>query len=96
MEAVHSERVAWEGARAFVAAADADVYWWLSDMVGRYLGTMYQLDLAETHRRLQREDAWFAEVAAWRVRLEDLLRRRPGLEPVLSRLVAETSSRMGR
>ncbi|GIH79581.1 hypothetical protein [Planobispora longispora] len=94
MSVVHQPRVAWEGARAFVAAADSDAYWWLTDAVGRSLGAVYQLNLAETRLRLRREDAVFAETGAWRVRLEDLLRARPELAPLLVRLTAETSGRL--
>ncbi|GGS85703.1 hypothetical protein GCM10010156_50350 [Planobispora rosea] len=96
MTVVHQPRVAWEGARAFVSAADSDAYWWLTDMVGRYFGTAYQLNLAETRLRLQREDAVFPETGAWRVRLEDLLRARPELAPLLAQLTVETSDRLHR
>ncbi|MFF3444387.1 hypothetical protein [Streptosporangium sp. NPDC002721] len=96
MTVVHHPRVAWEGARAFVNAADDNVYWWLSDIVGRSLGATHQTRLSMTRLRLQREDAWLAETAAWRVRLEDMLQARPDLAPVLLQLVAETTRRLSR
>ncbi len=86
--------MAWEGARTFVDAADGNVYWWLSDMLGRSLGVTHQARLSETRLRLQREDAWPAEAAAWRVRLEDMLHARPDLVPVVLQLVADTSRRL--
>ncbi|GIN05462.1 hypothetical protein [Planomonospora venezuelensis] len=96
MTVVHRPRVALEGARAFVAAASSEVYWWLTDMTGTHLGVLYQLRLAETRLRLQREDAEFTEIGAWRVRLEDLLHERPDLAPFLLRLTGEISERLPR
>jgi hypothetical protein len=96
MAVIHTPRVAWEGARVFVAAATSDAYWWLSEMIGQHLGLMYQMDLTSTRLRLLSEDARFAEVGAWRVRLEDLLHSRPELAPLLLQLVAETTSRLPR
>ena len=110
MTVVHHPRVAWEGARVFVAAADTDTYWWLGDMVGRYLGVMYQLKLAETRLRLQSEDAAIAEIrlrpqvqdiphaetGAWRARLTDLLHDRPDLTGILVQLIEETTERLPR
>jgi hypothetical protein len=96
MDVIHQERVAWEGARAFVAASGADAYWWLSEMIERNLGRTYQVCLATTRTRLQHEEASLAEIGAWRVRLEDLLRVRPDVQPALLELVTETSARLGR
>jgi hypothetical protein len=96
MGVINQPRVAWEAARAFVAAVNTDAYWWLSDMVGQYLGVMYQLNLAETRLRLQLEDASFAETAVWRARLEELLHHHPDLTPLLLQLVAETADRLPR
>ncbi|MGI8336571.1 hypothetical protein ACRYCC_42075 [Actinomadura scrupuli] len=94
MSVIHRPRVAWEGARAFVAAANTDAYWWLSEMVGRYLGVMYELQLAETRLRLQLEDEPFAETAAWRARLDDLLYDQAELTPLVLQLVSETTDRL--
>jgi hypothetical protein len=96
MSVVHRERVAWEGARIFVAAAEADAYWWLSDVVGRYLGTMYELKLAETRLRLQSDGGSFAEAGAWRARLEELLQDRPDLIPLVLQVITETAHRLPR
>jgi hypothetical protein len=95
MAVVHPRRVAWEGARIFVFAANTDAYWWLSDTLGRYLGLMYQLQLCETRLRLQAEaDAVYAEAGAWRARLDELLDTHPGTAPLLTQMIAETSSRL--
>lgn len=92
MNVLHPRRVAWEGARTFVSAANADAYWWLTDTVGRYLGVMYQLKLAETRLRLQAdEDATFSETGAWRARLDELLDHQPDLAPLLTQIIAETA-----
>ncbi|WP_143591753.1 hypothetical protein [Thermoactinospora rubra] len=96
MAVIHTPRVAWDGARAFVSAATTDVYWWLSEAIGRYLGLMYQFDLANTRIRLQGEDAHFAEAGVWRARLEELLHSRPDLLPLVQQLVSETSCRLTR
>ncbi|MBG0824277.1 hypothetical protein HS048_26565 [Planomonospora sp. ID91781] len=93
----HRPRTAWDAARAFVAAADCDVYWWLTDTVAHHLGAAYRQALTETRLRLQRrEDAVSAEAGAWRARLEELLQDRPDLAPVLRRLAAETAGRLPR
>jgi hypothetical protein len=95
MAALHPRRVAWEGARIFVFAADTDAYWWLSDTIGHRLGIMYQSRLYETRMRVQaRSDALHAEAGAWRARLDELLDTRPATVTVLTRLIIETSSRL--
>ncbi|MFG1707291.1 hypothetical protein ACFLIM_29245 [Nonomuraea sp. M3C6] len=95
MAALHPRRVAWEGARTFVYAANTDAYWWLSDTVGHYLGIMYQLQLCETRLRLQAEaDALYAEAGAWRARLDDLLDTHPATASILTQMINETTSRL--
>ncbi|MGI5291108.1 hypothetical protein ACQEVF_48430 [Nonomuraea polychroma] len=95
MAVLHPRRVAWEGARIFVFAANTDAYWWLSDTVGRYLGLMYQLQLCETRMRLQAEDdALYEEAGAWRARLDELLDTRPDTASILTQLITETASRL--
>ncbi|GAA3155670.1 hypothetical protein GCM10010466_53260 [Planomonospora alba] len=97
MGVVHRPRTAWDSARVFVAAAECDVYWWLTGEVGRRLGLAYQESLARTRLRVQRRgDAVPAEAGAWRARLEDLLHDRPDLTPVLLRLTEETAARLSR
>ncbi|GAA0433884.1 hypothetical protein Acor_08170 [Acrocarpospora corrugata] len=94
MDVIHPQRVAWDTARVIVAASTADVYWWLSDMVGTYLGVMYQLKLAETRLHMLTEDALNAESGTWRVRLQDAMAERPELVRVLIDLTREISARM--
>ena len=96
MGGVHPQRIAWEGACVFVDAANADAYYWLSDMVGKYLGVIYRLELAETRLRLQAEEASHAEAGAWRARLDELLEDRPEMTPVVQQLVTETAYRLSR
>lgn len=96
MSIVHPPRVAWRGARVFVAAAGGDVYWWLSEMVGRYLDLMLELHLAETRARLRRSADPYAEIGLWRVHLETLLDERPELHSILLQLIGETEFRLAR
>ncbi|MEV4573479.1 hypothetical protein AB0K16_09455 [Nonomuraea jabiensis] len=101
MAVLHPRRVAWEGARTFVSAANTDAYWWLSDTVGHHLGRMYQSRLSETRRRLQaateaatEADAIYAEAGAWRARLDELLDAHPATASILAQLISETASRL--
>jgi hypothetical protein len=98
MAALHPRRLAWEGARIFVFAANTDAYWWLSDTVGHYLGLMYQLQLCETRLRLQAEqedeEALYEEAGAWRARLDELLDTHPDAASILTQMIDETSARL--
>ncbi|MFG6199298.1 hypothetical protein [Nonomuraea sp. JJY05] len=97
MAVLHPRRVAWEGARTFVSAANTDAYWWLSDAVGHYLGIMYQLQLCETRLRLQAEeeaDAIYAEAGVWRARLDELLDTHPATASILTQMISETTARL--
>lgn len=109
MAVIHRERVAWESARVFVAAATADAYWWLGETLAQRLGQTYEQDLTRTRQRLQREearpaqgpraaggDALSAEVGAWRARIENALTERPELAAVLWEVIEETGRRLGR
>ncbi|TQS23057.1 hypothetical protein [Microbispora sp. KK1-11] len=106
MAVIHRERVAWESARVFVAAATDDAYWWLGETLGRHLGHTYERDLTRTRARLHRdeprpvqgvrEDALSAEVGAWRARIEGVLEERPELAAVLWQLIEETGRRLAR
>src|SRR5690242_15865714 len=97
MTVVHLPRVAWQAARVIVAAAENDAYYWLSEMAGRYLGVMYELQLAETRLRLQAdESALYAELGAWRARLSELLEVNPELTSLLQQLTTETADRLAR
>jgi len=87
MRVLSPKRVAFEGSRVFVEAAQCDAYWWLSDVVNKNLGPIYASKLAETRRRLAREEAEMSEGGAWRARLEELLVERPDLTPLLTQLV---------
>ncbi|KAB8183967.1 hypothetical protein [Microbispora catharanthi] len=106
MAVIHRDRVAWESARVFVAAATDNAYWWLGETLGRHLGQTYERDLARTRTRLLRdearpvrgvrEDPLSAEVGAWRARIEDVLTERPDLAAVLWQVIEETGRRLGR
>ncbi|XVQ86001.1 hypothetical protein ACQP2K_00745 [Microbispora siamensis] len=106
MAVIHRERVAWESARVFVAAATGDTYWWLGEMLGRHLGQTYELALTRTRMRVRRgearpvggpgEDVLSAEVGAWRARIEDVLTEHPELAEVLRQVTEETGRRLRR
>jgi hypothetical protein len=86
--------LAFEGSRTFVAAAQGDAYWWLSDVVNLHFGPMYALKLAETRLRLAREDAEMREAAAWRARLDELLAQRPDWASLLAQMVEGSAARL--
>ncbi|GAA4701138.1 hypothetical protein [Phytohabitans rumicis] len=94
---VHQQRLAWDGARVFVAALESDVlYPWLYRRITALLGSPYGEALADS-RRLVRGPEWdrpFVESAKWRVRLEDLLRYHPELSTELGRLVSDVTFRI--
>jgi|SRR5690606_27258690 hypothetical protein len=97
MATLHPRRVAWEAARVFVTAADTDVYWWLSEAVGHYLGVIYELKLAETRLRLAGEPAKAPlEIPLWRALLDEMLDERPSEVSILSQLAEETADRIRR
>lgn len=94
---VHQPRVAWDGARAFVAATMSASYPWLSAEFGRLLGAGHQRQLAETRAMLMsdvRPDAIHVQAGIWRVRLDDLMRHRPDLTPGLEDLARQASERL--
>jgi hypothetical protein len=94
---IHQPRVAWDGARAFVAASLSNWYPWLSAEVGRQLGADCRRQLADTRALLladARPDAIHVEAGIWRVRLEDLLRHRPELTAGLAELIRDVSERL--
>jgi hypothetical protein len=97
---IHQPRLAWDGARVLVAISESDAHFvWLSGEVRALLGVAYQRALAETRMRLRAAEpagAAHAEAGTWRVRLEDLLRRRPELTAPLQELVATATARLPR
>lgn len=95
MKVLHSPRVAWQAARVFVAAAETDAYYWLSEVIGTYLGVMWDLQLAETRLRLREQpNLLYAELGAWRARLDDLLAEHPEQTSIVHQLTAETVERL--
>ncbi|MEH1127289.1 hypothetical protein [Micromonospora sp. CPCC 206061] len=97
-EIIHQPRLAWDGARAFVAAADTDhLYPWLGRRLATLLGPAYREALSESRwlvRLAEREDAPFLETAKWRARLDDALRYHPELADGLRALTADVVFRM--
>jgi hypothetical protein len=87
MTVTHQPRVAWDGARAFVRAAQTPSYDDFAVHVLRELGPEQHSLLEDTRARLIDNyyrtggDRYLCDVEAgkWRVRLEDLLRTRPDL-----------------
>ncbi len=94
---VHQQRLAWDCARTFTAAADSDRdYFWLCHQVRRLLGPEYEQALSDARTRLllaARPDAPQVEAGLWRARMEDALRERPELVYALADLVEETRRR---
>jgi hypothetical protein len=88
---VHHPRLAWDGARAFVAALHSDViYFWLRARLGEVLGEEYQLALSDSYDRVQfpiRVDAYVVELGIWRARLVDVLNSRPELRTPIADLI---------
>ncbi|MGA5303806.1 hypothetical protein ACPCHT_28045 [Nucisporomicrobium flavum] len=92
---IHQPRVAWDGARAFVRAAGGPGYDAFAGRILSRLGTELYGELSNTRQRLlaasveSSDNDRFAvdiEASRWRVRLEDLLRNRPDLIPVVQQL----------
>src|SRR5699024_3554606 len=94
---VHPQRLAWDGARAFVALADTDQeYFWLGAQLRELLGAEFELALSDTRTRLiwqSRENAISIEAGLWRARLADLLAERPELCLALGHLVGDARAR---
>ena len=84
---IHHPRIAWEGARAFVRAAGSQNYQGFAARVLAELGSEFYGQFADSRQRLLTAlvetggDRYASDVEAgkWRVRLEDLLRRKPEL-----------------
>jgi hypothetical protein len=95
---IHQPRVAWDGARAFVQAAGGPDYPAFAGRVFNELGIELYGELSESRERLQSaltltggdRHIGDIELGRWRVRLDDLLRTRPDLIPVVQDLIAAT------
>jgi hypothetical protein len=91
---IHQQRVAWDGARAFVRAAASPQYYEFAHEVSVRLGPGLHDELARTRERLLSalikapDDRYASDVEAgrWRVKFEDLLRTRPDLVDEVVRL----------
>ncbi|WP_030442867.1 hypothetical protein [Actinoplanes subtropicus] len=96
-QTVHLPRVAWDGARAFVQAAGSPRSEQFAALVLSRLGSEAYGQFADTRQRLLTAlvetggDRYAADVEAgkWRVRLEDLLRRKPQLTATVLDLTGE-------
>jgi hypothetical protein len=93
---VHQPRVAWDGARAFVRAAGSAHSEDFAAKVLNRLGSEAYGEFADTRNILLTalvqtggdRHASDVEAGKWRVRLEDLLRRRPEMIDVVQDLTA--------
>jgi hypothetical protein len=100
---IHLPRVAWDGARAFVASAGSDDFPTFAEQLGNKLGTAFHHELAATRQRLLTarvddttdEHAAYAEIGNWRMRLDDLLRRSPQLTDAVRELIAQAPGNDG-
>jgi hypothetical protein len=99
---IHQPKIAFDGARAFVRAAGTPAYDALATQMLSRLGTDWYGELANTRQRLltasvesSDNDRFTAdtETSKWRVRLEDLLRRRPDLATAVRELTEAVSTR---
>jgi len=95
---MHQPRVAWDAARAFVAAAGGgdDEYAWLAAHLQTLLGPAYRLALRNTRIQLlrwERPDIAAVESGLWRVRLTDLLGTHPDLVEDVQLLARQTAAR---
>jgi hypothetical protein len=98
---IHQPRVAWDGARAFVRAAEGPAYDAFAAAVHHRLGPALYGELANTrHRLLTAQLAATidgpladAEVSMWRVRLEDLMRTSPDLMDAIQELSEQAPRR---
>ena len=95
---IHQPRVAWDGARAFVAAACGPDYDAFAGRVDGRLGDDIHDELTRTHDRIltdwQRSGGdrrvTDLELGRWRVRLDELLRTHPELTETLRELIVTT------
>ena len=95
---IHQPRVAWDGARAFVAAAAGPDYDAFAGRVQSRLGGDLHDELTHTHERILTD--WLRsggdrhvtdiELGRWRVRLDELLRTHPELTDALRDLIVAT------
>jgi hypothetical protein len=90
---IHQPRVAWDGARAIVRAANTEGNVAFGDKLGSQLGPHYRDALAATRQRLSAAENENAEMGRWRVRLEDLLRSRPELTGTVQALTGQGPAR---
>lgn len=94
---VHPQRLAWDGARAFVALADTDQdYFWLGARLRELLGAEFELALSDTRTRLVwqiRANAVNVEAGLWRARLADVLAERPEVGIALRHLIGDARAR---
>jgi hypothetical protein len=94
----HHERVAWDGALAFVGAAEYDdLCGWLDERFGEMLGLPARQALAETRAQLcysSRSDVRNVECGRWRARLTDMLSDDPELAGPMRALVHDTAIRL--
>jgi hypothetical protein len=94
---IHTPRVAWDGARAFVRAAGSPSGERFADRVFTQLGSEMFGHFADTRRRLLTalvetggdRHASDVEAGKWRVRLDELLRGRPDLTETVLGLTNE-------
>jgi len=94
---IHRPRVAWDGARAFMAVIEAGGYQWLARTLGERVGREAQDHvLACVVRFGARPESQLAETGMWRVYLDDLLGSRPDLARPLLDIIDEARARTNR
>jgi len=95
---IHSARLAWDGARTLVRAAERETtFAAVAQHIAEVLPPAYWSDYVATRDRLlrpDRDDVVCLEAGAWRVRLEELLLARPELVTALAHLTDEAAARL--
>lgn len=98
MPTLHVPRVAWDGARVIVrACADRDWAVWFANWINAQAGPPFGQLVMQSRDRLAAGYGYEAaalEAGRWRVRLDDLLTRRPDLVEPLAEIVREATRRL--
>jgi hypothetical protein len=92
---IHIPRLAWDGARTLVEAAQSDVAFpAVAQRVAALLPGCWQPYVNTRNRILRpdRDDVVCLEAGVWRVRLEELLREFPQLADPVRELTAEAAA----
>ena len=86
----HRPRLAWDGARAIIAAIESGQQVRMALLLGRRLDPGYERAVEDSWLRLALDpDRTMTEAGLWRARLDDLISLRPDLAPDLMAVIDE-------